>query len=61
MLESNQTLSAFGFSLAGAGDVNGDGYDDVLVGAPLLDNGQVDEGAVLLYLGAPEIFANGFE
>ena len=27
-----------------AGDVNGDGYSDVIVGGDLYDNGEVDEG-----------------
>jgi hypothetical protein len=31
--------------------VNGDGYADVIVGAPLYDNGQNDEGAAFVYLG----------
>lgn len=43
----------FGFAVAAAGDVNGDGYDDVIVGAPLFDGGQVDEGAAFVYLGSP--------
>lgn len=42
----------FGFSVAGAGDVNGDGYDDILVGSWLYDNGQGDEGRAYLYLGS---------
>jgi len=44
-----------GWSVASAGDVNGDGLDDVLVGAPTWDvlstPSDVDNGAVFLYLG----------
>ena len=44
----------FGHSIAGAGDVNGDGYDDLVVGAPYLDIGTgEDEGAAYLFLGSP--------
>ena len=42
----------FGFSVAGAGDVNGDGYDDVIVGASSYDAGQDDEGRVFVYHGS---------
>ena len=35
-----------------AGDVNGDGFDDVLVGAPRYDNGETNEGRVHLYPGS---------
>ncbi len=42
----------FGFSVASAGDVNGDGFADVVVGAPNYASGQADEGAVYLFLGA---------
>ena len=45
--ESNQASAHFGTSVASAGDVNGDGFDDVIVGAPCYDNGQTDEGRVL--------------
>jgi len=44
----------FGVSVAGAGDVNGDGYDDVLVGAHGVDASDVDTnvGRVTLYYGS---------
>ena len=53
LLESDQAGAQFGISVAGAGDVNGDGYgySDVLVGADRYDNGQVNEGAAFVYLG----------
>ncbi len=50
--ESDQAAAFFGFSVAPAGDVNGDGYADVLVGAHFYDNGQADEGRAYLYLGS---------
>lgn len=50
-LEINQSNAWLGFSVSTAGDVNGDGYSDVLVGAPKYDNGQADEGAAFLYPG----------
>ncbi|WP_426292050.1 FG-GAP-like repeat-containing protein [Dyadobacter endophyticus] len=50
-LLSGQPESAFGYTVSGAGDVNGDGYDDVVVGAPRYDNGQNDEGAAFIFLG----------
>ncbi|RMF18137.1 MAG: hypothetical protein D6761_03215 [Candidatus Dadabacteria bacterium] len=50
---TNQAGAHVGWSVAGAGDVNGDGYADVLVGVADYDNGQIDEGAAWLYLGGP--------
>jgi len=41
----------FGYALA-AGDFDDDGFDDLIVGAPLLDwNGVTDTGAIYMYLG----------
>lgn len=50
-VEINQAYAWYGYSVTGSGDVNGDGYDDVAVGAPYYDNGQINEGAVYLYRG----------
>jgi len=50
--ESDQTSASFGYSVQSAGDVNGDGYSDVIVGADLYDNGQTDEGRASVYLGS---------
>jgi hypothetical protein len=50
--ESNQAEARFGFSVGTAGDVNGDGYSDMIVGAPYYSNGQVEEGRAFLYLGS---------
>jgi len=49
--ESNQSDSDFGASAAAAGDVNGDGYDDVIVGAPRYYNSQYSLGRAYLFLG----------
>ncbi len=43
----------FGISVAGAGDVNGDGYGDVIVGAYANDAGGVDAGRAYVYFGGP--------
>ncbi|HEX5071672.1 MAG TPA: integrin alpha, partial [Gemmatimonadaceae bacterium] len=51
-LESDQAAAFFGWSVASAGDVNGDGYDDVIVGAPNFDDGENAEGAAFVFLGS---------
>jgi len=51
--ESNQVAGRFGAALATAGDVNGDGFSDVVVGAPLYDDGFTDQGRVSVYAGTP--------
>ena len=49
---SNTNADLFGYSVAGAGDVNGDGYADWLVGAPFAAaNGLPGAGRVLLFYG----------
>ena len=49
--ESNIANASFGISVSGAGDVDGDGYSDIVVGVPKYTNGQSQEGQARLYLG----------
>jgi hypothetical protein len=51
-LQGNQAEAAFGGSVAFAGDVNGDGFSDVIIGASLYDSGQEDEGRAYVYHGS---------
>ncbi len=46
----------FGIEVAGAGDVNGDGFADVVIGA--FQAGETDAGAAHVYFGGPEGFAD---
>ena len=52
MVESNQEYAAFGTSVATAGDVNGNGFDDIIIGAPGYENGGSNAGAVFVYYGS---------
>ncbi len=44
-------MDRLGYSVAGAGDVDKDGFADVIVGAPLSDPGGTDAGRVYIYSG----------
>jgi len=50
--EGNQAGALFGSVVAGAGDIDGDGHADLLIGSPAYDNGQLDEGRVFVYFGS---------
>jgi hypothetical protein len=52
MLLGSQSGASLGASVAGAGDVNDDGFDDIIAGAPRYDNGQSNEGAAFVYHGS---------
>lgn len=49
--EGNEFGGHFGTGVAGVGDVNGDGYADLVVTGRTLDHGETNEGVVALYLG----------
>ncbi len=50
--ESNSAEAKLGIAVSTAGDVNGDGYDDVIAGASEYRNGQHNEGAVYVFHGS---------
>ena len=54
IIEGDQAGALLGAdkSVASAGDVNGDGYDDVIVGALNYDAGLTDNGVVRVYHGS---------
>ena len=57
-LESNQARAQLGISVSGAGDVNGDGFADVIVGADWYDAGEFREGAAFVFLPEPSATAS---
>jgi hypothetical protein len=48
-----QVDAEFGWSVGTAGDVNGDGHDEIVLGVPYFDHGEGDEGVALVYQGGP--------
>jgi hypothetical protein len=60
-VESNQAGAMFGYALINAGDVDFDGFDDLVVGAPRFSNGQPNEGAIFIYSGSESgLIQSGF-
>jgi len=52
IVAGDQPTGTFGARLAPAGDVDGDGYDDVLIGDALYDGAFVDSGRITLHRGS---------
>ncbi|MBN1901925.1 FG-GAP repeat protein, partial [Candidatus Sumerlaeota bacterium] len=50
-IEGSLANAGFGVCIASAGDVNGDGYADVIAGAPGFSNGETGEGGAFLFYG----------
>jgi hypothetical protein len=53
-VESTQDDSMLGYMVSTAGDVDGDGYDDVVVGEPGWQSGASRTGRVVLFRGGPD-------
>ena len=51
-LQGNQVGALLGVEVAGAGDVNGDNYDDIMLGAPGYQHSNGGNGAVFIYYGS---------
>lgn len=51
-VQANRPHAVLGLMAERAGDVNGDGFPDLLLGAPDFGNGQLREGLVALFLGS---------
>ncbi len=61
-LNGIERLDTTGYSVSEAGDVNGDGLDDLIVGARLADpDGNTNAGSSYVVFGNDVIFKDGFE
>src|SRR5690349_21514529 len=47
-----------GWSVSSAGDINGDGYEDFIIGAPTGDNGGDRAGEAYILFGKPTAIGN---
>ncbi len=52
------TADTLGYSVAGVGDMNNDGYDDVIIGAPEFETSGNSQGQAYLFLGGSTLTGN---
>ena len=57
-IEGGSENAQTGFSVAGAGDVNGDGYDDLIIGANQANSNGYDSGESYVIFGSASGFAS---
>lgn len=61
-LDGSAPANQFGRSVSGAGDINGDGIDDVIIGAPFANLNDTQSGSTYVVFGREEaVFSDGFE
>jgi len=51
--ESEQAAPSLGLAVSGAGDVDGDGFEDVIIGAPKYSGDTYKAGTVFAFYGSP--------
>ena len=54
-LEQFQAGAQFGLAATTAGDVDGDGFSDLIFGAPYLDSPSTDEGTAFVFMGGSDL------
>lgn len=58
-ITNGQANSNFSFDIGDAKDINGDGFDDIIISAPYFDaGGKNDRGAVYVFFGGPQALWN---
>ena len=61
-IDGESAYDSSGVSISGAGDVNGDGYDDIIIGAHWADpNGNTDSGSTYVVFGKDGDFTSNID